>query len=71
MKNKMDFNGIKTIMSEQYTQTELEVMAFIGNVEKVAEMLKEKGIDPDKAGAVMELIRSGNSEAEALSQVKG
>ena len=30
-----------------------------------------KGIDPDKAGAVMELIRSGNSESEALSQVKG
>jgi len=69
---KVNFKTIKKLMlNEQYNSTDLEIAALGGDITGISEMLKTKGIDGDKAGTFMALIRSGLSESEALGQIKG
>lgn len=65
----MDFKTIKKVVSEKYSETEMEIAALGGDVEGVSEMMKAKGLDGDKASNVVQLIRSGMSEEEALADI--
>ena len=67
---KVNYQTIKDVMSEKYSQTTIEIYALGGNVEGVAKILKERGENPDNAGVIVDLIRSGFSEEEALNNVK-
>ena len=65
---KIDFENIKkVVISEKYTGTKMEIAALNGDLAGVAKLMK----NGDNAGAVMQLIRSGMSEKEALMSVKG
>lgn len=70
MKEIVNFEFIQKVLNEKYTGTVLEKSAFCGDIMGVAEQLQTLGYDRGKAGTVMELIRSGLSQEEALLNIK-
>jgi len=67
---KVNFETIKMVMAEQYSGNEMEVAALGSDIEGVARMLKEAGKNPDDAGTIVQLIKSGMSSEDAINSLK-
>lgn len=67
----MKFKQIKdSVLNETYINSDMEVAALNGDTPTVAKMLSDRGMNSDDAGTVVELIRTGFSEEQALKMVK-